>query len=199
MRIRSLIVAIVVVLAGLILAIPAQAYPSMPQGVQGPYTVLKVVDGDTIHVSANGQKLKIRMIGLDTPETVDPRKPVQCFGLEASGQAKTILGGQSVYLETDPSQDTIDKYGRTLAYVWTASGRLFNLDMIADGFAFEYTYDLPYRYQADFKAAENDARAQSAGCGRRTPAQRDGWPQELTESQSGFWQTANNDEKNPER
>ena len=145
---KRLIVAIVVVLAGLVLASPAQAYPTMPQGVQGPYTVLKVVDGDTIHVSANGQKLKIRMIGLDTPETVDPRKPVQCFGLEASAQAKTILGGQSVYLETDPSQDTIDKYGRTLAYVWTASGRLFNLDMIADGYAFEYTYDLPYRYQA---------------------------------------------------
>ena len=63
--------------------------------------------------------------------------------LEASAQAKTILSGQSVYLETDPGQDTIDKYGRTLAYVWTASGRLFNLDMIADGYAFEYTYDLP--------------------------------------------------------
>ena len=178
MRIRSLIVAIVVVLAGLILANPAQAYPSMPQGVQGPYTVLKVVDGDTIHVSANGQKLKIRMIGLDTPETVDPRKPVQCFGLEASAQAKTILGGQSVYLETDPSQDTIDKYGRTLAYVWTESGRLFNLDMIADGYAFEYTYDLPYRYQADL-AAQNDARTQSAGCGRRAPARNE------TRGQSG--------------
>ena len=109
---------------------------------------------------ANGQRLKVRMIGLDTPETVDPRKPVQCFGREASAQAKTILGGQSVYLETDPSQDSIDKYGRTLAYVWTASGRLFNLDMIADGYAFEYTYDLPYRYQADFKAAEDDARTQ---------------------------------------
>ena len=174
---KRLIVAIVVVLAGLVLASPAQAYPAMPQGVQGPYTVLKVVDGDTIHVSANGQKLKIRMIGLDTPETVDPRKPVQCFGLEASAQAKTILGGQSVYLETDPSQDTIDKYGRTLAYVWTASGRLFNLDMIADGYAFEYTYDLPYRYQADFKAAENDARTQSAGCGRRTPVRNETWGQ----------------------
>ena len=109
------------------------------------------------------RSVKIRMIGLDTPETVDPRKPVQCFGREASAQAKTILGGQQVYLETDPSQDTIDKYGRTLAYVWTASGRLFNLDMIADGYAFEYTYDLPYRYQADFKAAEGDARTQSRG------------------------------------
>ena len=163
MRIRSLIVAIVVVLAGLVLASPAQAYPTMPQGVQGPFTVTKVVDGDTIWVDNNGQRLKIRMIGLDTPETVDPRKPVQCFGLEASAQAKTILGGQSVYLETDPSQDSVDRFGRTLAYVWTASGRLFNLDMIADGYAFEYTYDLPYRYQQDFKTAEDDARTQERG------------------------------------
>ena len=159
---KHLIVAIVMMLAGLVLASPAQAYPTMPQGIQGPFTVAKVVDGDTIHVNANGQKLKIRMIGLDTPETVDPRKPVQCFGLEASAQAKTILGRQQAYLETDPSQDTIDKYGRTLAYVWVG-GRLFNLDMIADGFAYEYTYDLPYRYQADFKAAEADASANDRG------------------------------------
>ena len=94
----------------------------MPQGVQGPFTVTNVVDGDTIQVDANGQRLKIRMIGLDTPETVDPRKPVQCFGREASAQAKTILGGQSVYLETDPSQDSVDRYGRTLTYVWTSRG-----------------------------------------------------------------------------
>ena len=135
----------------------------MPQGSPGPFAVTKVVDGDTIWVDHNGQRLKIRMIGLDTPETVDPRKPVQCFALEASARAKTILGGQSVYLETDPSQDAVDGFGRTLAYVWTESGRLFNLDMIADGYAFEYTYDLPYRYQADFKAAENDARTQERG------------------------------------
>ena len=114
-------------------------------------------------MDANGQRLKIRMIGLDTPEVVDPRKPVQCFALEASAQAKTILGGQSVYLETDPSQDSVDRYGRTLAYVWTASGRLFNLDMIADGYAYEYTYDLPYRYQQGFRTAEDDAQAQERG------------------------------------
>jgi micrococcal nuclease len=78
-------------------------------------------------------------------------------------KAKTILGGQQVYLETDPSQDSVDRHGRTLAFVWTTSGRLYNLDMIADGFAFEYTYNLPYRYQADFKAAENDARTQQRG------------------------------------
>ena len=71
------------------------------------------------------------MIGLDTPELHDdPRKPVQCFAQAASDRAQSVLGGHSVYLETDPSQDTVDRYGRTLAHVWTASGRLFNLDMI---------------------------------------------------------------------
>ena len=110
-----------IIIAGLIgltmlLAAPvyADGYPTMPQGIQGPFTVTKVVDGDTIRVDDNGQTLKIRMIGLDTPETVDPRKPVQCFGLEASAQAKTILGGQSVYLETDPSRtpstDTVARW-----------------------------------------------------------------------------------------
>ena len=82
MSIRSLIVAMVVTLAGLVLASPAQAYPTMPPGVQGPFTVTKVVDGDTIWVDNNGQRLKIRLIGLDTPESVDPRKPVQCFALK---------------------------------------------------------------------------------------------------------------------
>ena len=52
---------------------------------------------------------------------------------------------------------------RTLAYVWTTTGRLFNLDMISDGFAHEYTYDTPYRYQALFRAAEAEARAQDRG------------------------------------
>ena len=93
-------------------------------------------------VDNNGQRQKIRMIGLDTPESVDRRKPVQCFAQEASAHAKTVLAGQLVYLETDPLQDSVDRYGRRLAYVWTESGRLLNLDMIADGYAHEYTYDL---------------------------------------------------------
>jgi len=163
---RRLIVTVATAAAlvgGVVLAAPAQAYPAMPQGGQGPFTVTKVVDGDTIWVDHNGKRQKVRMIGMDTPETVDPRKPVQCFGLEASAQAKAVLGGQPVYLETDPSQDTVDKYGRTLAYVWTTSGRLFNLDMIADGFAHEYTCYVPYRYQQEFKAAQSDARAQERG------------------------------------
>lgn len=156
------LLAVLLAAAALFGAAPAHAYPTMPPNVSGPYTVLKVVDGDTIHVDVNGTKVKIREIGLDTPEVVDPRKPVQCFGREASAQAKAVLAGQQVYLETDPSQDTVDKYGRTLAYVWV-NGHLFNEDMIAAGYAFEYTYDLPYKYQAEFKAAETGARVAQRG------------------------------------
>ena len=122
-QVKRLLIGVLAALAiALGVAAPAQAYPTMPQGVPGPFTVTKVVDGETIWVDNNGQRQKIRMIGLDTPESVDPRKPVQCFCIEASAQAKIIVGGQSVYLETDPSQDTVDKDGRTLAYVWTISG-----------------------------------------------------------------------------
>lgn len=68
-----------------------------------------------------------------------------------------------MFLESDPTQDSVDRYGRTLAYAWTESGRLFNLDMIHDGFANEYTYDTPYRYQDRFRAAEADARNHERG------------------------------------
>ncbi len=142
----------------------AAGYPNMPaENVTGPFPVTKVSDGDTIWVNDHGEPVKVRLIGIDTPELHDPRKPVECFAQEASNRAEAVLGGQTVYLETDPSQDSVDKYGRALAYVWTTSGQLFNLDMLADGFANEYTYDLPYRYQARFRKAEADARSNARG------------------------------------
>lgn len=131
--------------------------------VRGPYPVTKVVDGDTIWIDDSGTRVKTRLIGLDTPETQDPRKGVQCFGVEASEHAKQLLTGQSVYLESDPTQDSTDHYGRALSYVWTTSGELFNLEMIREGYGFEYTYDLPYRYQDQFRAAESDARGNGRG------------------------------------
>ncbi len=127
----------------------------MPSGVDGPVAVARVVDGDTLVVAPGGT---LRLIGMDTPETVDPRKPVQCFGREASFWAHALLDGKQVWLEFDPSQGRLDRYGRTLAYVWLPDGRLFNEVMIADGLAHQYTYDLPYRYQAEFLAAERSAR-----------------------------------------
>ncbi|MDO8522286.1 MAG: thermonuclease family protein, partial [bacterium] len=127
------------------------------------YPVTKVVDGDTVAVNINGKNATVRLIGLDTPETVDPRKPVQCFGEEASKKAKEILTGKSVRLETESSQGQLDKYGRLLAYIFLEDGTLFNQLMISEGFGHEYTYNLPYKYQKEFKQAEKTARENNRG------------------------------------
>ncbi len=127
------------------------------------YPVVKVIDGDTFVVAVNSENITVRLIGLDTPETVDPRKPVQCFGHEASEKAKQILAGSSVRLETDPSQGELDKYGRLLAYAFLENRMNVAEYMIVEGYGHEYTYNLPYKYQADFKAAEDKARADKRG------------------------------------
>lgn len=127
------------------------------------YQVIKVVDGDTLDVSIEGFVERLRLIGIDTPETVDPRKPVQCFGLEASNKAKDILAGKLVELESDPTQGERDKYGRLLRYVRLPDGTNFNMFMISGGYAHEYTYSVPYRYQEEFREAEAAARASKAG------------------------------------
>ncbi len=124
------------------------------------FQVLEVVDGDTIKVSDLGT---IRLIGIDTPETVDPRKEVQCFGKEASNKAKELLEGESVRLEFDSSQGRVDKYGRTLAYVFRGDDLFFNLEMVKQGYAHEYTYSTPYKYQSEFKEAEKEAESSKKG------------------------------------
>ncbi len=127
------------------------------------YSVVEVVDGDTIKIAKDGRTETLRLIGLDTPETKDPRRPVQCFGEEASARAKKLLSGKKVRI----TQDTRDKYGRMLVYVWTEDGMLYNHRMILDGYAHEYTYDVPYQQQARFRKAE--AQARQAGRGFWSP------------------------------
>ncbi|MBP9758982.1 S-layer homology domain-containing protein [Candidatus Dojkabacteria bacterium] len=127
------------------------------------YPVTKVVDGDTIEVNINGTTEKIRLIGIDTPETVDPRKPVQCFGIEASNKAKELLSGKSIGLEADQSQGERDKYDRLLRYVFLQNGTNFNKYMISEGYAFEYTYNTAYKYQAEFKEAQKQATSAKKG------------------------------------
>jgi micrococcal nuclease len=130
----------------------------------GLYLVKAVVDGDTVKVEIDGKTETLRLIGLDTPETVDPRKPVQCFGREASNKAKEILDGKRVKLEADITQGERDKYGRLLRYLFLEDGALFNKLMIADGYAHEYTYQSnPYKYQKEFKEAERYARENKKG------------------------------------
>jgi micrococcal nuclease len=134
-----------------------------PSDALGPYRISSVVDGDTDHVSINGRTVKLRLIGIDTPETKDPRKRVQCFGEQASTRAHQLLDGKSVWIEYDASQDHRDRYGRDLVYVWLDGHTMFNEVMVAEGYAHEYTYDLPYRYQQQFRAAQSKASAAGLG------------------------------------
>lgn len=137
--------------------------PSQAKIAQTYYSVVKVIDGDTLSIQINGKVQTLRLIGLDTPETVDPRKPVQCFGREASAKAKEILTGQQVRIETDQTQDEYDKYNRLLAYVFLPEGTLLNEMMIREGYGHEYTHQTPYKYQNEFRAAENEARNKKRG------------------------------------
>lgn len=122
-----------------------------------------VTDGDTIGVTINGQSTRVRLIGIDTPEVSAPRKTVQCFGREASRRATELMDGTQVWLEYDPSQSRQDRYGRTLAYVWQAEAVLVNEKLVVEGFAHEYTYESPYKYQDSFREAEQPARTSERG------------------------------------
>ena len=128
-----------------------------PDGLIGPCSVTKIVDGDTIYTSCDSTR--IRFIGIDTPESTNE---VECGGIHSSNRTKTLLSGKSVYLEADSSQGDTDKYGRPLRYVWL-DGKNINYELIAEGFAEEYTYDVPYKYQAEFMEAERLAKQNNLG------------------------------------
>lgn len=127
------------------------------------YKVIKVIDGDTLHVDVNGADEKVRLIGINTPETVDPRTQVQCFGKEASNRMKDLAAGKLVRLEYDDSQNVRDVYNRLLAYVYLEDGQMLNRKMIAEGYAYEYTYLTPYKYQKEFRDIQNIARISGRG------------------------------------
>ena len=141
-----------------------EEFESQPKSTQNNlYKVVKVIDGDTITVEINGKKETVRLIGINTPETVDPRKPVECFGIEASNKAKEILTGKSVRLEADSIVGERGKYGRLLRYIFLENGTNFNKMMISEGYAYEYTYNPSYKYQDEFKQAEKEAREAKRG------------------------------------
>lgn len=119
--------------------------------------VTRVVDGDTLEVVISGKKEKVRAIGINTPETVDPRKKVECFGKEASEKAKSLLLNQKVHLKSDPSQADYDKHGRLLRYIFLEDGSDFGLQMVGQGYAYEYTYDTPYESQEEYRLAQQEA------------------------------------------
>lgn len=142
--------------------------------------VAGIIDGDTIKVDIDGKIEKVRLIGLDTPETSHPSKPVQCFGKEATSKMQSLAQSKKVYLYSDDSQDTRDKYGRLLRYAFLEDGRNIAYEMIKQGYAHEYTYNLPYEYQKQFKDAQKHAESSKLGlwadntCGGNTekPAEK---------------------------
>ena len=126
-------------------------------------TVTKITDGDTIHVRIGGGDETVRLIGIDTPESVDPRSPVECFGLEASAHLKELIPtGTAVRLVRDV--EARDRYHRLLAYVYRVPDGLFvNRQMALDGYANVLTFPPNVAHVDDFVAAVRDAREADRG------------------------------------
>lgn len=143
--------------------VPISGDVFLADDMMGDGSVVRVVDGDTLVVLENETEVTVRVLGINTPETVDPRRPVACFGREASDAAKEMLEGQSVTLIADNTQGDRDVYDRALRYVQLEDGTDVGLWLISSGYAYEYTHRIPYERQAAYQAAENVARTSKIG------------------------------------
>lgn len=128
----------------------------------GAYKIAEFDDGDTIVVNMNGSLERVRFIGVDTPETKDPRKAVQCYGHEASDFTKDQLNNGLVRLESDPTDTNRDRYGRLLRYVYTTDGTLLNAELIKQGYGFAYT-GFPFEKKQEFVQYQDEAMAAHIG------------------------------------
>jgi endonuclease YncB( thermonuclease family) len=147
---------------------PAPAPAATAAATAQTARVARVVDGDTIKVTlTTGQTVTVRLIGIDTPETVKPGTPVQCGGPEASARMKKLAApGRVVTLTSDPTQDPVDRFGRLLAYV-SGGGVDFGLTMIASGWAKTYVYGQAFQRASAYRRAQASARAARRGVSRR--------------------------------
>ncbi|MFZ4518676.1 MAG: thermonuclease family protein [Microthrixaceae bacterium] len=143
------------------------AAPTTRPAASGPVesngTVRRVVDGDTLVVDLDGEEERVRLIGVDTPESVKPNSPVECFGKEASKHtAELVPPGTRVRVELDV--EPRDRYRRLLGYVYRADDGLFvNLALARDGFANQLTIPPNVAHEPEFRAAVREARAAGAG------------------------------------
>jgi micrococcal nuclease len=140
-------------------ALPSPTATAIPLiGEQAQVT--RVVDGDTIEVLMAGTTYKVRYIGVDTPETVDPRRPVECYGREASERNRQLVEGRTVELEKDISET--DTYGRLLRYVWV-DGEMVNATLVREGYALASTYPPDVKHQELFASLQREAIAAGRG------------------------------------
>ena len=134
---------------------------SRDDGAPQSYEVVQIVDGDTIRVRYNGTVEPVRLIGVDTPETVHPDKPVEFYGVEASNFTKNLLKGERVVLRF--WKEKRDSYGRMLAYVYRAPDELFvNLEIIRQGYGVAIGH-FDHRHMDSFIDAEGRAREARKG------------------------------------
>ena len=132
------------------------------QVIDGEYKVVSVTDGDTFEINYNGAKTKVRLIGVDTPESVHPNsKKNNEYGEEASKYTKSLLEGKTVKIEFDVSPK--DKYGRLLAYVYLESGEMLNEKLLKEGYAQVATYPPNVKYVEKFKEIQKEARKNKVG------------------------------------
>jgi len=143
--------------------VPWQTSSSVEKSlIEATYVVSKVLDGDTIDVKdADGKVERVRLVGIDTPETVDPKKKVQCFGPEASAYLKNMLLGKSVTLEEKPDEDR-DDYDRLLRYVYLDSEDVGST-MLAKGYAVSLCKSFPHPKCEEYDQLEEKAMSEKLG------------------------------------
>ncbi len=147
-----------------------KAAATVKQAQPGTYRVVEFVDGDTISVDMNGTTETLRFIGVDTPETHDPRKAVQCFGTAAAAFTKNLIGNNNVRLESDPLGTNRDRYNRLLRYIYLPDGTLVNAEIIKQGYGFAYT-GFPFTKSDEFLEDQKVARIKNSGLwGSCTPS-----------------------------
>lgn len=150
------------VILTLVIAIAFIVFPEETQGdLAGPYPVTRVVDGDTIVVTISGEENKVRLIGVDTPESVHPDESRNIpYGKISSDFTRNTLEGKLVYLEYDVEPQ--DQYGRMLAYVWL-DDVMFNKTLLTEGHAVLATYPPNVRYVDEFTVLQTQARNDGKG------------------------------------
>ena len=136
------------------------SWPDPPKDAV-PVRVQRVTDGDTFVATVKGRRERIRIIGVDTPESVDPRRPDEPFGEEASNFARHYLDGATVRLAGDA--EPRDRYGRMLAYVWLEDGTFWNALLAAEGYAQQLTIPPNVTYADLFRRLVSEARRNNRG------------------------------------
>jgi micrococcal nuclease len=125
--------------------------------------VVTVIDGDTIKVELDGRTDTVRLLGIDTPESQRPQTPVECGSKKAAATLRRLVLDRDVVLRGDPTQDAVDRFGRSLAYV-EVDGRDAGEAMVASGWAKPYVYrGVEFERVDAYRAAQRGAASRRAG------------------------------------